>query len=96
VVYDKLADRWLISQFTSALSGESYYQCVAVSTSADATGTYAEVIGWSRRRDAGGSNQVSLRRESGRYAHDYCVRLAVLGVDPANQGSLLDTAPGKA
>jgi hypothetical protein len=62
----------------------------------DATGTYAEVTGWSRRRDAGGSNQVSLREETGRYAHDYCVRLAVRGVDPANQGSLLDTPSGKA
>ena len=40
VLYDKLADRWLISQFTSALSGGSYFQCVAVSTSADATDTY--------------------------------------------------------
>jgi len=38
VVYDKLANRWVISQF----SGETtpYLQCVAVSTSSDATGTY--------------------------------------------------------
>ena len=41
VLYDKLANRWLISQFTTLLSGGSYFQCVAVSTSADATGAYA-------------------------------------------------------
>jgi len=43
VLYDKVANRWLISQFTSAKNAadQSYYQCVAISTSADATGTYA-------------------------------------------------------
>jgi len=41
VLYDKVADRWLIAQFTSAASGGNYFQCVAVSTSGDATGTYA-------------------------------------------------------
>ena len=41
VLYDKVAGRWLISQFTSSISAGFYYQCVAVSTSADATGTYA-------------------------------------------------------
>ncbi|CAN5793487.1 hypothetical protein BH20VER1_BH20VER1_00140 [soil metagenome] len=40
VLYDKLANRWLISQFTSATSGGFYYQCVAVSTTANAAGTY--------------------------------------------------------
>ncbi len=40
VLFDKVANRWLISQFTSAASGGFYYQCVAISTSADATGTY--------------------------------------------------------
>jgi hypothetical protein len=41
VLYDKMANRWLISQFTTTASGGSYFQCVAVSTTADATGTYA-------------------------------------------------------
>jgi hypothetical protein len=41
VLYDKLADRWLISQFTSTASAGTYFQCVAVSTTASATGTYA-------------------------------------------------------
>jgi hypothetical protein len=41
VLYDKFADRWLISQFTTSLSGGSYFQCVALSTTGDATGTYA-------------------------------------------------------
>lgn len=42
--YDRLADRWILSQFAFALSGGSpampYYQCIAVSTSGDPTGTY--------------------------------------------------------
>jgi hypothetical protein len=37
VNYDPLADRWVISQFTSSAP---YYQCVAVSTSPDPTGSY--------------------------------------------------------
>ncbi|HYR22550.1 MAG TPA: dockerin type I domain-containing protein [Chthoniobacterales bacterium] len=41
VLYDKVANRWLISQFTSSASSGFYYQCVAVSTTASATGTYA-------------------------------------------------------
>ncbi len=43
VVYDQLADRWIITQF--ALSGADgtsvpYLECLAVSTSGDSTGTY--------------------------------------------------------
>jgi hypothetical protein len=40
VLYDKLANRWLISQFTSTASSGTYYQCVALSTTANATGSY--------------------------------------------------------
>ncbi|HET8948110.1 MAG TPA: hypothetical protein VFQ07_14125 [Candidatus Polarisedimenticolia bacterium] len=40
VLYDKFADRWLISQFTTTISGGSYFQCVALSTTGDATGPY--------------------------------------------------------
>ncbi|HEX5044555.1 MAG TPA: hypothetical protein VFV75_16750 [Candidatus Polarisedimenticolaceae bacterium] len=40
VLYDKLANRWLISQFTSSNVGGVYYQCVALSTTASATGTF--------------------------------------------------------
>ena len=39
VIYDHLADRWVISQFAVS-SGPPYYQCVAVSTSSDATGIW--------------------------------------------------------
>lgn len=39
VAYDRLANRWVITQ-VSATSGTGYFQCVAVSTSADATGSY--------------------------------------------------------
>ncbi|MDQ3705648.1 MAG: S-layer homology domain-containing protein [Chloroflexota bacterium] len=38
VVYDSLADRWLLSQFTSA--GPLYFICYALSTSPDPTGSY--------------------------------------------------------
>ncbi len=38
VVYDKLAQRWVLSQFS--VTTTPYLQCVAVSTTSDATGTY--------------------------------------------------------
>jgi hypothetical protein len=38
VLHDQLADRWILTQFTSA--GPSYFNCVAISTSPDPTGTY--------------------------------------------------------
>ena len=38
VLHDQMADRWLITQFTSA--GPTYFNCVALSTSSDPTGTY--------------------------------------------------------
>jgi hypothetical protein len=43
VLYDQLANRWIISQFTtSGLNDPSkpFYNCVAVSTTANATGSY--------------------------------------------------------
>jgi hypothetical protein len=38
VQYDKLAKRWILTQFTAAAT--PYLQCVAVSTTSDALGTY--------------------------------------------------------
>lgn len=38
VTYDKLADRWVFSQFV--VRNQPFLQCVAVSTTSDATGTY--------------------------------------------------------
>ena len=38
VLYDQLADRWILTQFTSA--GPTFFNCVAVSTTPDPTGTY--------------------------------------------------------
>lgn len=38
VLHDQFADRWIITQFTSA--GPTFYNCVALSTSPDPTGTY--------------------------------------------------------
>jgi hypothetical protein len=39
VQYDQIANRWVLSQFS--VSTTPYLQCVAVSTTSDATGTYA-------------------------------------------------------
>lgn len=38
VQYDKIANRWIFTQF--AVSAQPFTQCVAVSTTSDATGTY--------------------------------------------------------
>jgi hypothetical protein len=38
VLYDQFADRWILTQFTS--SGPTYFNCVAISTGPDPTGTY--------------------------------------------------------
>jgi len=38
VLYDRLADRWVFSQFS--VSTGPFLQCVAISTTSDATGTY--------------------------------------------------------
>lgn len=41
VVFDHIANRWVVQQFSNARSATGpYNECVAVSTSADATGTY--------------------------------------------------------
>jgi hypothetical protein len=38
VIYDQLADRWLLTQFTS--SGPTFFECVALSQTNDPTGSY--------------------------------------------------------
>ncbi len=40
VLYDQLADRWMISQFALNFNANKYAMCIAVSTSADPTGTW--------------------------------------------------------
>ena len=50
---------------------------------------FVEQSGWSVNRSAGGSNQLSLRKETGRYAHGSCVRLAIRGISPRDQGAML-------
>jgi hypothetical protein len=40
VLYDKAASRWFLTQF-AVDDGPPYYQCIAVSTTPDATGAYA-------------------------------------------------------
>lgn len=39
VLYDQISDRWLLSQFTSS-AGPQFYNCLALSTTPDPTGTY--------------------------------------------------------
>ena len=38
VLYDQFADRWILTQFTA--SGPTYFNCVAISTTGDPTGSY--------------------------------------------------------
>ena len=38
VIYDQLDDRWILTQFTAA--GPTYFNCVAISTTPNPTGTY--------------------------------------------------------
>jgi hypothetical protein len=38
VLYDQIADRWILSQFTTA--GPTYYNCIAISKTGDPTGAY--------------------------------------------------------
>ncbi|HEX9037000.1 MAG TPA: hypothetical protein VF808_08430, partial [Ktedonobacterales bacterium] len=40
VVYDGIANRWVISQFAVTNPNPNYYQCIAVSTTSDPTGSY--------------------------------------------------------
>ncbi len=40
VVYDQIADRWILSQFTSAGTNNEFFNCVAVSQTGDPTGAY--------------------------------------------------------
>jgi len=41
VRYDRISDRWVISQFSVNGGNGPFFQCIAVSTTADPTGTYA-------------------------------------------------------
>jgi hypothetical protein len=40
VLYDKVANRWLLSQFTATAVNGTFFQCVAISTTPNAAGTY--------------------------------------------------------
>jgi hypothetical protein len=40
VVYDSIANRWLITQFAVTNPNPNYFQCIAVSTTSDPTGSY--------------------------------------------------------
>lgn len=40
VVYDRHADRWILSQFSTAGTGNEFYNCIAVSATGDPTGAY--------------------------------------------------------
>ena len=56
---------------------------------AEGIDTFSEQTGWAVNRVQGGTNQLSLRKQTGRYAHGSCVRLAIRGVDPEYQESML-------
>ncbi len=44
VLYDHLAGQWLISQLAFNSSFTEFFQCIAISTSSDATGTYNRYV----------------------------------------------------
>jgi hypothetical protein len=44
VVYDSIANRWVISQFALTNATTTYYECVAVSTGSDPTGSYYRYV----------------------------------------------------
>jgi len=51
VLYDQLADRWMLTQFTS--SGPTFFECVALSQTNDPTGSYYR---WAIATGPGGNN----------------------------------------
>lgn len=53
-----------------------------------ARGTYREITGWERVRDAGGANAITVRRETGRVACPPCIARVKSGVAPT-QGRLV-------
>ncbi len=40
VLYDHLADRWVMSQFANAFAGPPFHQCIAISQNGDPTGAW--------------------------------------------------------
>jgi hypothetical protein len=40
VIYDRIADRWVLTQFAVPGGADGYHECIAVSTTPSATGTY--------------------------------------------------------
>lgn len=48
---------------------------------------YRRVIGWERRRSAGGTNAVALRQPLGEWAHRNCVDLTTSGIS-LDQGAM--------
>jgi hypothetical protein len=40
VLYDELADRWILTQFTTRFDTNQFYNCIAVSATPDPTGAY--------------------------------------------------------
>jgi len=51
-------------------------------------GNYRRVTGWEQTRMQGGANKITLREDTGEWAHRNCVETLVLGID-VNQGTLI-------
>lgn len=41
----------------------------------DRAATYRRIRGWEKRRSGGGANAITLREETGEYAHTSCITL---------------------
>ena len=83
--YDKLADRWILSQFAFATNGSGqitgpYFQCVAVSTTNNPTGTYfLYTIGFSATTPSGFNDYGKL----GIWPDGYYTTYNIFGGTPA-------------
>ncbi len=48
-------------------------------------GTYERITGWTRRRWAGGANQITMQRKTGVYRHEQCMEDAKAGRHPGQE-----------
>lgn len=63
-------------------------QCIHCSDPIDPDQDFRKVIGWERRRGAGGTNAIKLRQPQDEWACRYCIAKLVKGISPT-QGSML-------
>ncbi|MGB0132326.1 Calx-beta domain-containing protein [Dokdonella sp.] len=82
--YDRLADRWILSQFAFSVSGSNaaapYFQCFAVSTTGDPTGSYVRYTVQFSSTSPGGLNDYG---KLGVWPDGYYTAYNMFGGSPA-------------